>query len=225
MMPRIDLEGHDGEPRTRPTRAPKFMLETRVVAVLRAEAARDYRPVVEALLAGGVRSIELTLSTDGVFGLMPTLIGEFGEAVEFGVGTVTEPEQVVSAVEAGATYIVTPGDLAGNGRSGTRAGHPCDRGGTDSHGIALRVGSWSHRGQDLPSLAVRPRLHRSLARPVPRDGVRAVRRRLARERRGLDSSRSIGGPLTGDAFKGGSLADVTARAQRLRGLLAEVIAQ
>ena len=44
-----------------------------VVAVLRAGHASEYAPVIDALVKGGVRSIELTLSTDGVFDHLPGL--------------------------------------------------------------------------------------------------------------------------------------------------------
>lgn len=84
------------------------LLETRVIAVLRAAHARDYAPIIEALLAGGVRSIELTLSTPGVLEELPQLARRFGDAVEIGVGTVTAVGEVERLIDAGASYIVTP---------------------------------------------------------------------------------------------------------------------
>jgi len=51
--------------------APSAILQANpVVAVLRAGHAREYAPVIAALADGGVRSIELTLSTAGVFELL-----------------------------------------------------------------------------------------------------------------------------------------------------------
>ncbi|BAS18110.1 KHG/KDPG aldolase [Arthrobacter sp. Hiyo8] len=85
-----------------------ILLDTRVVAVLRAKHAKDYSPVIEALRVGGVLSIELTLSTPGVFEELPLLLDRFGDAVEIGVGTVTTPAEAETALDLGAAYIVTP---------------------------------------------------------------------------------------------------------------------
>lgn len=67
-MLRLEPQGTISRP------APSAILrDTRVVAVLRAAHATDYAPVIEALQQGGVLSIELTLSTPGVFDELPRL--------------------------------------------------------------------------------------------------------------------------------------------------------
>ena len=88
--------------------ASAVLRRTRVIAVLRAAHARDYAPVIEALLDGGLLRIELTLSTPGVFDELPRLQNRFADAGEIGVGTVTSVEEAQSALELGASYIVTP---------------------------------------------------------------------------------------------------------------------
>jgi 2-dehydro-3-deoxyphosphogluconate aldolase/(4S)-4-hydroxy-2-oxoglutarate aldolase len=64
-----------------------------IVAVLRARHARDYARVIDALLNGGIRSIEVTLSTEGVFNALPHLRKKFGHDADIGIGTVTPTEE------------------------------------------------------------------------------------------------------------------------------------
>lgn len=79
-----------------------------VVAVLRAGHASEYAPVIAALAAGGVTTIELTLSTAGVVAELPALLEEFGTGVDIGVGTITSLEEAVEVMDAGAKFLVTP---------------------------------------------------------------------------------------------------------------------
>ncbi|GAA1946781.1 bifunctional 4-hydroxy-2-oxoglutarate aldolase/2-dehydro-3-deoxy-phosphogluconate aldolase [Microbacterium aquimaris] len=79
-----------------------------LVAVLRASHADAYAPVVEALVDGGVRSIEITLSTPGAIASLPRLRDLVGHRAEIGVGTVTSVAAAAAAVDAGAGFVVTP---------------------------------------------------------------------------------------------------------------------
>ena len=80
-----------------------------MIAVLRASHAGACAPVIEALLEGGVLSVELTLSAPGVFEKdLPRLQESFGADAEFGVGTITTVAEALRAIEAGAKYLVTP---------------------------------------------------------------------------------------------------------------------
>ena len=88
--------------------AGQALLRNPVIAVLRAGHADQYAPVIDALLAGGVTSIELTLSTPGALEELPRLLERFGTEAEIGVGTVTRVQQACRAIDAGAAYIVTP---------------------------------------------------------------------------------------------------------------------
>ena len=101
----IPVHDDGGTPRSAPS---TLLATTRVVAVLRAAHAREYAPVIEALERGGVRSIELTLSTAGVFEELPVLLERFGSAVEIGVGTVTSAREAEAALDRGSAFVVTP---------------------------------------------------------------------------------------------------------------------
>jgi 2-dehydro-3-deoxyphosphogluconate aldolase/(4S)-4-hydroxy-2-oxoglutarate aldolase len=75
------------------------------VVVLRdAEAAA---PLGEALQAGGLRCVEITYRTDAAEKAIRTLSRD--PRLLVGAGTVLSPEQVESAVTAGARFVVSPG--------------------------------------------------------------------------------------------------------------------
>jgi len=52
--------------------------------------------------------IEITYSTPNAEEVVKTLSKKFGDAIVLGMGTLTKPEQAVSARDAGATFLVSP---------------------------------------------------------------------------------------------------------------------
>jgi 2-dehydro-3-deoxyphosphogluconate aldolase / (4S)-4-hydroxy-2-oxoglutarate aldolase len=79
-----------------------------VVAILRAADAARFLEVGRVLYEGGVRAIEVTLTSRGALEAFGRLNGELpGDAV-LGVGTVRSVGDAELAVEAGATYLVAP---------------------------------------------------------------------------------------------------------------------
>lgn len=80
-----------------------------VVAVLRAPTPEAAVSGVAALVDGGVRAVEITYSTPQAPAVISQLIERYGDEVLVGAGTVTTPEQVGEAVDAGAQYLVSPG--------------------------------------------------------------------------------------------------------------------
>lgn len=65
-------------------------------------------PVAQALLRGGIRTIEVTLRTPAALAAIERIAGEVPDIV-VGAGTITEPGQAQKAAKAGARYLVTPG--------------------------------------------------------------------------------------------------------------------
>ena len=82
--------------------------ELGVLAVIRGPSAELTVKMVEALVAGGVKGIEITYSTPDAEAVVRTLADQFGESILLGMGTLTEPAQAASAKAAGAMYLVSP---------------------------------------------------------------------------------------------------------------------
>lgn len=84
------------------------MYRTGVIAVLMLDDAEDAVPVAQALLAGGVNCIELTLRTPAAMEALRRIRAEVPEMV-VGVGTILTPQQANDAAGAGAVFGVSPG--------------------------------------------------------------------------------------------------------------------
>jgi 2-dehydro-3-deoxyphosphogluconate aldolase/(4S)-4-hydroxy-2-oxoglutarate aldolase len=194
-----------------------------VVAVLRAQHAKDYAPVIDALREGGVLSIELTLSTPGVWDELPPLLERFGDSVEIGVGTVTTAVQAAAAIELGAAYIVTPITVPEIVTSSAERGVPVFPGGLTPTELHAGWSLGATAVKVFPASTVGPGYISQIRGPfpdiqvVPSGGV-DIEDVPAWIRAGALAV-SLGGPLLGDAFQGGSLTELTARARRVRSLV------
>jgi len=65
-------------------------------------------PMAKALLAGGIKVLEVTLRTPVALEAIALLAKEVPEAI-VGAGTVTTPEQLQKVIEAGARFAISPG--------------------------------------------------------------------------------------------------------------------
>jgi 2-dehydro-3-deoxyphosphogluconate aldolase/(4S)-4-hydroxy-2-oxoglutarate aldolase len=79
-----------------------------VVAVIRMKEADKLRAVIDALLEGGVRALELTMTVPGAIGLIEKLAKDVPGEFLLGAGTVLDPETARQVILAGARYIVAP---------------------------------------------------------------------------------------------------------------------
>jgi 2-dehydro-3-deoxyphosphogluconate aldolase/(4S)-4-hydroxy-2-oxoglutarate aldolase len=79
-----------------------------VVPVLVVEDAATAVPLARALVAGGLRAIEITLRTPAALDAIAAVAREVEGAVA-GAGTVLDAAQFRQSVDAGARFIVSPG--------------------------------------------------------------------------------------------------------------------
>ena len=84
------------------------MSEAGVVAVIRAPSKDMLVEIAQALIAGGVPSIEVTMSTPGAIEGIGMLCEQLGEQAIVGVGTVTDGATAREAFRAGAEFVVSP---------------------------------------------------------------------------------------------------------------------
>jgi len=78
-----------------------------IVPVLVVENAADARPLAEALVAGGLPALEVTLRTEAALEAIAEMAKVKGGIV--GAGTLITPTDVKNAVAAGAQFGVSPG--------------------------------------------------------------------------------------------------------------------
>ena len=79
-----------------------------LIPVLRAKSATQGRAVVEAMMAGGVTVVEVTMTVPGAVDLLKELKKEYGGGLLLGAGTVTTAVQAEATIEAGAEFVVSP---------------------------------------------------------------------------------------------------------------------
>lgn len=79
-----------------------------IIAVVRAQKPEQVIPLSEALLAGGVHAIEITMTTPNAIAAIRDAREKLGDRALVGVGTVLDAETCRAAVGAGAEFVVTP---------------------------------------------------------------------------------------------------------------------
>jgi 2-dehydro-3-deoxyphosphogluconate aldolase / (4S)-4-hydroxy-2-oxoglutarate aldolase len=79
-----------------------------IIAVVRAQKPEQVPPLAEALIAGGVIAIEITMTTPNALAAIRDARTRLGDRALVGVGTVLNAYTCQSAIDAGAEFIVTP---------------------------------------------------------------------------------------------------------------------
>jgi 2-dehydro-3-deoxyphosphogluconate aldolase/(4S)-4-hydroxy-2-oxoglutarate aldolase len=79
-----------------------------LIPVLRARNAGQAHAVVQAMLAGGIRVVEVTMTVPGAVELLRELKSEYGNELLLGSGTVTTGGQAEDTIGAGAEFVVSP---------------------------------------------------------------------------------------------------------------------
>lgn len=93
-----------------------------VIPVLVIDRVEDAVPVARALVAGGLRALEVTLRTPVALEVIRAMTGVEGAVV--GAGTVLNMEQLDAVLEAGARFVVSPGLTPSLGREAVASGVP-----------------------------------------------------------------------------------------------------
>ncbi len=93
-----------------------------VIPVIVIEEEAHAVPLAEALVAGGLRVLEVTLRTPAALGAIRAMKQVPGAIV--GAGTVTNPRDLDAALNAGSEFIVSPGLTEPLGKAAIAAGVP-----------------------------------------------------------------------------------------------------
>lgn len=84
------------------------LLNPGVVAVVRAKRADQAVPLAEALVAGGVIAVEITMTTPNAIAAIKEASSKLGTRALIGVGTVLDEQTCQAAIDAGAEFVVSP---------------------------------------------------------------------------------------------------------------------
>jgi 2-dehydro-3-deoxyphosphogluconate aldolase/(4S)-4-hydroxy-2-oxoglutarate aldolase len=79
-----------------------------LIPVLRAKNAKQAHAVVDAMIAGGVTVVEVTMTVPGAIDVLRDLKQKFGDQLLLGSGTVTTAKEAEATIEAGAEFVVSP---------------------------------------------------------------------------------------------------------------------
>jgi 2-dehydro-3-deoxyphosphogluconate aldolase / (4S)-4-hydroxy-2-oxoglutarate aldolase len=84
------------------------VMDSGIVAVVRAPEAAGLLDVLEALLAGGVTVAEVTFTVPDAVEVIRQAVKHFGKNMLLGAGTVLDTETARAAILAGAEFLVSP---------------------------------------------------------------------------------------------------------------------
>jgi 2-dehydro-3-deoxyphosphogluconate aldolase / (4S)-4-hydroxy-2-oxoglutarate aldolase len=78
------------------------------VAILRAASAERFPHVIDVIADAGIRAVELTFTTPGVLDAIAAAAAHGYGGIALGAGTVLTTDDARRAVDAGATYLISP---------------------------------------------------------------------------------------------------------------------
>ena len=186
-----------------------------VVAVLRAPTADAFAAVADVLIEAGVTALEVTLTSRGAIEALAGLRRRLPPEAVLGAGTVLTADHAKAAVDAGASFLVSPvldETLVGE------AVVPFYPGAYTPTEVFRAVRAGAPIVKLFPAGGLGPRYLKDLNGPLP--GVRIM------PTGGIDlgdvaawltagaTAVGLGGPLLGDAATGGSLSALADRARR-----------
>ncbi|WP_129311184.1 bifunctional 4-hydroxy-2-oxoglutarate aldolase/2-dehydro-3-deoxy-phosphogluconate aldolase [Streptomyces sp. L2] len=191
----------------------------RLLAIVRGTDAQAALDTVLTLFRSGVEIIEVSLTSTDALSVIEKARTELGPGALLGAGTLLTAGDAHAAASAGACFGVTPG--VGDAVSACRAlGLPVLAGAVTPTEVIAALGEGATAVKLFPASIGGPAYLRALRDPfpevafVPVGGVdaEAARAHLAAGALAV----GVGGPLVGDAARGGSLDALAGRAARFR---------
>lgn len=79
-----------------------------IIPVVRASSGEEALAAVEAIKAGGLSVLEITMTVPGAIGIIEQIAKRYGDEVLVGAGTVLSAETAKDCLAAGAQFVVSP---------------------------------------------------------------------------------------------------------------------
>ncbi len=86
----------------------KYLEKIPIIGIIRGAEGEAADRAIDAALAGGLRTLEITLNRPEVFEQIARIKARLGDEITLGAGTVLNEEAARKATDAGAEFIVTP---------------------------------------------------------------------------------------------------------------------
>lgn len=86
--------------------------EVGIIPVVRASSVEEANRAVEAICAGGIPIVEITMTVPNAVSVIRELAQRRANEVLIGAGTITNADQAESCIRAGAQFLVSPGFAA-----------------------------------------------------------------------------------------------------------------
>jgi 2-dehydro-3-deoxyphosphogluconate aldolase/(4S)-4-hydroxy-2-oxoglutarate aldolase len=143
------------------------LLDPGIVAIIRTDSSDQLVAAAEALLAGGVSAMEVTMTTPGALQVIAEVTARFGDKVLMGVGSVLDTETCRAAILAGAEFVVTPVTKPEVIRMCNRYGKPIASGALTPTECLLAQESGADFVKLFPSDFAGPKYIRTILAPLP----------------------------------------------------------
>jgi 2-dehydro-3-deoxyphosphogluconate aldolase/(4S)-4-hydroxy-2-oxoglutarate aldolase len=188
------------------------IVEGGLVAILRAPDAGGFAAVADVLVAAGITALEVTLTTKGALDAIAGLRRQLPVGAIIGAGTVLTPDDAKAAVDAGASFLVSPvlDTLAGQSV-------PCYPGAYTPPEVYAAHRTGAPMVKLFPAGGLKPAYLRDLRGPLPHVRIMptgGINLDDIADWLGAGASAvGLGSPLVGDAATGGSLLALAERAR------------
>ncbi len=121
----------------------------RLVAIVRTRGPELAVPLAEAIVSGGISSIEVALTTPRALEAIAELVSRLADRALVGAGTVRNASDAESAIAAGARFLVSPDFNEKVARQGSVVSHSLYPGSADAERGRSDPGGGGGADQDL----------------------------------------------------------------------------
>jgi 2-dehydro-3-deoxyphosphogluconate aldolase/(4S)-4-hydroxy-2-oxoglutarate aldolase len=84
------------------------ILQHKLIAIIRGAQPADVLSIVDALLSGGIKAVEITLNSNDALAVIKNIAENFKDKILVGAGTVLGSHSARVAIKAGAQFIIAP---------------------------------------------------------------------------------------------------------------------
>lgn len=141
---------------------------TRIVAILRGQLLGRELEIGEALVAGGVTAIEVSAVTPSYAQIISLMQWSLGARASIGVGTVLTSDELHAAVDAGASFVVSPNTNSAIIAESRRLGLASFPGAYTATEIIQAMDSGADAVKVFPAVSLGPAYIKALRGPLPK---------------------------------------------------------